>query len=285
MRVASSSPARERSTPLSLAECVFTDSVHLIDTHTHYNLSPLFERWPELWAKAQAHGVEQTVIASVDVTSSQRAVKIAQQAPGLWALVGLHPGEIPPEAAPTEVASHAILQTLRQLLAEDTVLGVGEIGLDYYWLKPEERVERIPQQQAWFRAQLGLAQQQGGWVSLHIRDRQEPTTPTVDNAYWDAYDIMKEYDWSHQPFILHCVSGSPEYVQKMLDLGAYVGFDGNVTYPTAHALRQLLALVPRERLLLETDAPYLPPQAYRGQTCEPWMIRETAEFVEGLTQE
>lgn len=78
---------------------------------------------------------------------------------------------------------------------------------------------------------------------------------------------------------MHCVSGSPEYVQAMLDLGAYIGFDGNLTYPKADSLRELLQLVPRDRLLIETDAPYLPPQPYRGQTCEPWMIVETAKWL------
>jgi len=266
-------------TALTLSDCVFTSSNQIIDTHAHYNLEPLYERWPELWAKAQSMGIQQTVVASINLATSQRAVEIVNQAEGLWALVGVHPSEVSENLA-GQVDQSTYIEQLAQLLQDQKVLGIGEIGLDYYWLADEQRTQQAPIQQNWFRAQLELARQHGGWLSLHIRDKQTPSEPTPGNAYWDAYAIMSEYDWSQQPFILHCASGSPEYVQAMLDLGAYVGFDGNITYPKAEELRELLALVPRDRILIETDAPYLPPQTYRGQVCEPWMIVETAKFLE-----
>jgi TatD DNase family protein len=257
-----------------IAECVFTSSQKIIDTHVHYNMSPLFEDWQSHWQKAQERGVVQSVIAGSNLVDSQVAVEIANQAEGLWALVGVHPSEVDSEdVSPT-------LSRLSELLANKKVLGVGEIGLDYYWLRPEEREQQIPLQKKWFTTQLELAREHDGWVCLHVRDRDLPQEPTPGNAYWDTWEIMSQYDWSKQPFILHCVSGPLTYIAKMLGLGAYLGFDGNITYPKAQELRAILDVTLKERILLETDAPYLPPQPYRGQICEPWMISETAKWVE-----
>ena len=124
--------------PLTIPECVFTDSKRIIDTHAHYNLEPLYQQWPQLWAKAQELGVQHTVIASTTLESSRRAVEIAQADPNLWALVGVHPSEISENLA-ERVDQGAYLRELGALLDQEKVLGVGEIGLDYYWLKAEER--------------------------------------------------------------------------------------------------------------------------------------------------
>ena len=262
------------SQQLTIPDCVFNQDGPIIDTHAHYNLEPLYADWPGLWAKAQSLGIAKTVVPGTSLESSRRGVEIASHEENLFALVGVHPSEA---SASADLSS--VISELSKLLENDHVLGVGEVGLDYFRLKPEERESQSQLQQVWFKAQLDLARQHGGWLALHVRDQQTPSIPTKGNAYWDAYEIVKKYDWSSQPFILHCVSGSPEYVKAMLELGAYVGFDGNLTYPKADSLRELLQLVPRDRLLIETDAPYLPPQPYRGQTCEPWMIVETAKWL------
>lgn len=257
---------------LTIPDCVFNPDGPIIDTHAHYNLEPLDANWRQLWSKAQSLGIVKTVVPGTSLASSRRGVEIAAQADNLYALVGIHPSEASANAdLPSAMAE------LSTLLENDQVLGVGEVGLDYFRFKPEEKESQSQLQQDWFKAQLDLARQHGGWLALHVRDQQTPSIPTKGNAYWDAYEIVKKFNWSSQPFILHCVSGSPEYVQAMLDLGAYIGFDGNLTYPKADSLRELLQLVPRDRLLIETDAPYLAPQLYRGQTCEPWMIVETAK--------
>ena len=255
---------------LQIADCVFTGAESIIDTHCHYNLEPFYPNWQPYWQKAQEHGVITSVIASTNQETSHRAVEISQQDEQLYALVGVHP---------SEAQADENLDWLKDLLQHPKVVGVGEVGLDYYWLEAEEKDEKIARQREVFRQQLEIAQQSGGWLSLHVRDRQEPSQPQSGNAYWDTYEMMRQFDWSNQPFILHCVSGSLEYVQAMLELGAYVGFDGNVTYPNAQHLRDILAIVPQDRLLIETDAPYLHPQSHRGQQCEPWMIAETAQFL------
>jgi len=259
-------------TLLTLADCVFADPTQIIDTHCHYNLAPFYPDWQPHLQKAQEHGVVKTVIASTNEETSRRAVEIAQTDERLFALVGVHPEE----ATPTSLEH---LDWLTELLEKSRVLGIGEIGLDYYWLKAEEKAEQMVAQQKLLRTQLAIAQQHGGWVSLHIRDTQEPSQVTPSNAYWDTYKIMCEFDWSQQPFILHCASGSLEYILAMLALGAYVGFDGNVTYPKADHLREIWNLVPADKRVLETDAPYLAPQPSRGKQCEPWMIAQTAEFL------
>ncbi len=258
---------------LTIAEAVFQDASNIIDTHCHYNLEPFYPNWQPYWQEALAHGVKKTIIASTNELTSQRAVEIAQSDDQLFALVGVHPSEV---GRPDDVKD---LSWISDLLSQPSVIGIGEIGLDYYWLKPEEKEYQIQAQKKMFHDQLVLAHEHGGWLSLHIRDTQEPSEFVEGNAYWDAYAMMKEFDWSHQPFVLHCFSGSNEYVQAMLSLGAYVGVDGNITYPNAHSLRTLLLEVPVERILLETDAPYLAPQAFRGQRCQPWMIAETAKFL------
>lgn len=260
-------------TALTVADCVFAEPTQLIDTHCHYNLEPFYPNWQPHWQKAQEHGVVKTVIASTSEETSRRAVEIAQTDERLFALVGVHPSEV------TTTADTVNLDWLAEWLDKPGVLGIGEIGLDYYWLKPEEKIAQVEAQQKMLRAQLVIAKQHGGWVSLHIRDKQEPSEKTSGNAYWDAYQIMREFDWSQQPFILHCASGSLEYVQAMLALGAYVGFDGNVTYPKADHLRAIWNLVPAHKRVLETDAPYLAPQPSRGKPCEPWMISQTADFL------
>jgi TatD DNase family protein len=262
---------------LSIADCIFTDPTKIIDTHCHYNLEPFYPDWQPHWQKAQANGVVRTVVASTSEETSRRAVGIAQADENLFALVGVHPSEV---STSTDSEN---LGWLSELLVQPGVLGIGEIGLDYYWLKPEEKATQVQVQQKLFRAQLALAQKHGGWLSLHIRDTQEPAEKTPGNAYWDTYQIMREFDWSQQPFILHCASGSLEYIQSMLALGAYVGFDGNVTYPKAHHLREIWDLVPADKRVLETDAPYLAPQPSRGKPCEPWMIVQTADFLANYT--
>lgn len=263
---------------LSIKQAIFTDESSIIDTHVHYNMAPFSKDWLGYWQRANNHGVAQSVIPGVDLESSIRAVKIAEQDKHLWALVGVHPSEV----TATEDWESVVIP-LRDMLKQPTVLGVGEVGLDYFRLRSNDFDSRR-RQRWWLRQQLQLAYEHGGWISLHVRDQQQPSSPQPDNAYWDAWEIVKEFNWDvkRHHLIMHCLSGSPEYVQAMLELGAYAGFDGNLTYPQSLQLRRLWSLVPPERRLLETDAPYLPPQPYRGQVCEPWMIVETAKYAKQL---
>ena len=252
----------------------------IIDTHCHYNLSPLYENWQEHWQKAQQHGVKKSIIPGSSVEISRRAVEIAQQDKNLYAAVGIHPHEynqISRADLPTSIVQHAA--SLSMMLDDKNVIAIGETGLDYYRLKDEERELATNNQKAALRMHIQLANQFEKILIIHARDKGGKKDEN-NQAYWDILEIIKN-DYQHKkPFILHCVSGPKDYIEKALELGAYIGVGANVTYPNANELRELVKLIPPERLLLETDAPYLPPQEFRGQTCEPWMIEKVAFYFE-----
>lgn len=251
----------------------------IIDTHCHYNMDPLFADWPAHWAKAKEHGVQFSWIPGTTLETSRRAMEIAQTDSAFTPFFGVHPTHVMDGEFDLEITISQ-LNRLRDKAeaAGITVGGVGEVGLDYFRIAKDNQQER-QQQRLWLRAFLDLANEWHAPVILHVRDQETPEEPTSDNAYWDTYKIVQEVG-IEADFTLHCASGPKEYIQKMLDLGAYVGFDGNITYPNAHAIRAIWNMVPADHRLLETDAPFLPPQPHRGQLCEPWMIRETADWIQ-----
>lgn len=244
----------------------------IFDSHCHYNLSPLYENWPQHWQKAQKHGLEKSWVIGTNVETSRRAIEIAQTDDKLWATAGIHPhqyNQIETADLPTTLAQHS--SVLSMLLKSEQVVGVGETGLDFYRLESNDKQAR-KNQVAGFKMQLQLANELDKWLIIHARDKKE-------GAYWQILEILENEYQSKKPFVLHCISGPKDYVKKALELGAYIGVAGNITYPNAKHLRELVELVPQDRLLTETDAPYLAPQKYRGQTCEPWMIEATAQFL------
>lgn len=264
---------------MSLASAVFQGSSQIIDTHCHYNLPPLSDDWQTHWQKAQQYGVHSSWIPGTTLESSKLGVEIASQDPNLWALVGIHPADEMMELGQIDstIAELEILIERDKAASHPKIIGVGEIGLDYFRIEVGNEEER-ERQRAWLRAQLELALKHDLFISLHVRDKEVPVHPVVGNAYWDIESILCEFP-ALPPVILHCASGPAAYVERMLERGAFVSFAGNVTYPKAEAIRQLWRLTPPDRRLIETDAPYLAPQAYRGQPCEPWMISTTAEYL------
>ena len=155
------------------------------------------------------------------------------------------------------------------------VVAVGEIGLDYYYFNPEQPwLNSLKQlvQQIGFKKQIQLANEFKLPVIVHSRDKTEA-------AYREILAILTNNLQSAKPFVLHCASGPMDYVQQAIALGAYVGFDGNLTYKNAEALNRLARSVPTDKILLETDAPFLPPTPHRGKLCESWMVTLTAEWM------
>ncbi len=264
---------------MHLDEAIFLGSERIVDTHCHYNLDSLFSDWRAHWQKAQKNGVVASWIPGTSLETSRRAVQIAEQDPNLWALIGVHPAD---EETERGLISSTLseLETMIErdrLCPDPKIIGLGEIGLDYFRISADDQVER-ERQRVWFKAQLALAKKHNLYISLHVRDKTIPDQPTFDNAYWDVVEIIRNSE-PLPPFILHCVSGSRDYLKAMLAMGAFVGFAGNVTYPKADSIREIWRATPAERRLIETDAPFLAPQAYRGQPCEPWMISVTAEYL------
>jgi TatD DNase family protein len=255
----------------------------IIDTHCHYNLLPLSEDWLQHWNKAQQHLVASSIVVGTSIKTSKLAIEIAQQEERLFSAVGIHPNYWQKEENITEKIIEEQMSAIAPLAAEDKVLAIGETGLDYFRLdKKASDFETIRNQQITsLKLHLELASKCDLPVILHVRDKELPEEPTADNAYWDTFTEIETHLQNNKlKLIMHCFSGPAAYVSKMVELGAYVGVAGNITYNSSYRLREILRNVPKDRILLETDAPYLPPQEHRGKQCQPWMISETATFLE-----
>jgi TatD DNase family protein len=263
--------------------------MRIFDTHCHYNLPGLLEDWQTHWQNAQEKGVAATIVVGTNFYSSDEAVKIALTQPNLGAAIGIHPSEYI-ETALTAFKEakrihwaeedalqdiHTDIEELRLILNTKAVVAIGETGLDYYRLDgytDEEKQVIKKVQQLGLKAHLQLATEKNLPIILHVRDQQ-------DEAYWDVLRILEEEHFNGK-FILHCVSGPIAYVQKAIEMGGYISAAGNTTYKNAEHLRDLIRMTPADKLLLETDAPFLPPLEFRGKKSEPWMIQETAKFLE-----
>ncbi len=256
----------------------------IFDSHCHYNLPPLVENWQAHWQKAQEHGVEKAWMIGTNLETSQKALEIAQTDEKLSASIGispLHYQEIKLATLEEKIARQR--QNLIKLLEADQnnqIVAIGETGLDYYRLADDDQETR-EKQQAGFKIQLELANRYKKWLIVHARDKGGKEEQN-NQAYWDVLTLVKEHYQHHQPFILHCLSGPAAYVKEAVKLGAYVGLAGNLTYPHSEHLKKLAQIAPKEKRFAETDAPYLAPQKYRGQNCEPWMIEETAQVLAQL---
>jgi TatD DNase family protein len=244
-----------------------------IETHAHLD-SPKFEADRQaVILRAQEAGVSPIVTVGADLDSSRAAVALAEAHPGLYATVGVHPHSAKDVDAST-------LDALRDLAAHPRVVAVGEIGLDYYYeYSPREA------QRAAFEALLALADEVGKPAVIHLRDKKDQQA-----AYEEALEVLSSWVGeraagpSGSPGVLHCFSGSAAYARAVLELGFYLGVDGPVTFPNAQALQGLVAELPLERVLLETDCPYLAPQARRGRRNEPAYLPYIGEKVAQLQQ-
>jgi len=252
----------------------------IFDSHCHYNLEPLFSEvggWKSYWQTAQDHGIRSAVVVGTNHETSQRADSIAQQDPQLYATLGIHPSEYQEkfeEYATDPSSIEAEIFSLAQLKSHK-VVAIGETGLDYFRLPADttQALQIKELQKKGFTAQIQLADELDLPLIIHVRD-------TDEEAYFQVLSLLEQHKHRTRPFILHCISGPMSYIQAAVKMGAYFGVAGNVTYINAEHIRNLVKVIPPERLLLETDAPFLPPREFRGKTCEPWMICKTAEALE-----
>lgn len=231
--------------------------MELIDTHCHLDLAPLSEDVNGAISRAKLAGIVQAITVGVSVESSRMNVQLANQHPMLFASVGIHPHE-----ADTVRDEH--IQEMTSLAADPRVVAIGEVGLDNYRVhSSQDNQKRI------FKAFVDMAHQTNLPLIIHCRE-----------AYDELLDILSENKaYSTYRGVLHCVSGPVEYLKEALALGFYASFAGNVTFPSAKDLQALIEHVPDDRLLVETDSPYLAPQVVRGKTNEPAYVAHTAEFI------
>ena len=225
----------------------------LFDTHAHYDDEAFDADRDAVLTALPGQGVGLVLNPGCDVESSRKAVQYAAAYPHVYAAVGIHPENCGGYTA-------GDLAALRQLAQQPKTAAIGEIGLDYYWA---ENPPRDLQQQV-LRDQLTLAGELALPVIIHDRE-----------AHADTLSIIREFPGVTGVF--HCFSGSPEMAQELLKLGWYLGFDGPVTYKNARRAPEVAAVTPLDRMLIETDSPYMTPVPYRGRRNDSGYVHLVAE--------
>ena len=234
----------------------------LIDSHAHINLPNFDKDREQVMARARQGGVRALINVGLDVESSRASLELAKNYDGVFSTVGFHPHQA------SEMGEDE-LKVLAELAQDERVVAVGEIGLDFYRnLSPRQSQEKA------FRRQLDLAVELGLPVVVHCRQ-----------AHRQVLDILSGWVKSTlsagrlRRGVMHCFSGDIELAQLYIEIGFYVSLAGSVTYPSAGELVQVAREIPLNRLLLETDSPFLAPQAYRGKRNEPAYVALVAEKV------
>ncbi len=221
-----------------------------LDSHCHINDDALYPIRDEVISRAKEAGVDKILIIGWDVESSKKAVAIAREYEGVYAAVGIHPENLDGDL-------DEALKEIEELASDDKVVAIGEIGLDYHWFHETNHREK---QKIWFIKQIELANKLNLPISIHARE-----------AIGDLLDILKKHPVNRSG-VLHCYSGSPESLKEFAKLGFYFGFDGPITYKNAVEPKESVKTCPTDRILTETDSPYLTPVPFRGKRNEPAYI-------------
>jgi TatD DNase family protein len=240
--------------------------MRLIDTHCHLDFDTFEDVREDLLREAADAGVMRLIDPGTDVPRSRAAVMLAETYPAVWAAVGIHPNRSADFAG-------TLPEDLRQLAEHPRVVAIGEIGLDYYRDSSPKDVQRRA-----FEAQLDLATERGLPVIIHNREADADVLDILTAWVTALPDSLKE-----RPGVLHSFSASLAVAERALELGFYLGFTGPITYKTADDLRHIAARIPADRILVETDAPFLTPHPHRGKfPNHPAYVRFTAERIAAL---
>ena len=237
----------------------------LFDTHAHYDSRQFDPDRDEVLSGLQERGVALVVNPGCDLPSSRMAVELAEKYPFVYAAVGFHPEEL-------EGAELSDLEEIRTLAAHEKVVAIGEIGLDYYWVKDEPGREK---EKTFFRAQLALAEELGLPVIVHDRE-----------AHGDTLAIVKEFPGVRGVF--HCYSGSAEMAEELVKMGWMISFTGVLTYKNARKAVEAAQVIPITHLMVETDAPYMAPEPHRGKRNDSGYVAHTCARlaeIKGLSPE
>jgi TatD DNase family protein len=235
----------------------------LADSHCHLNYKGLVERRDEVLANARARGVTAMLNISTRESEWDDVVAAAESEPDVWATVGIHPHEADkhPDVDTAKLVARA---------AHPRIVGIGESGLDYYY----DHSDR-DRQRASFRSHIAAARETGLPIVVHTRDAEEDT----------ATILREEMGKGAYPGVIHCFTASDAFADIALDLGFYISISGIVTFKNARELQATAARLPIERLLVETDAPFLAPVPHRGRPGEPAFVADTATFLAELRGE
>ena len=231
-----------------------------VDSHCHLNYKGLAEHQADVIARARGAGVSTMLTISTREREWDEITGIAEAYPDIWASIGIHPHEADDHA-------HVTTQMLIDRAAHPRVIGIGETGLDYYY----DHSDRA-QQAANFRAHIAASRATGLPLIVHTRDAEDDT----------AAIIADEMGKGAFPCLIHCFTASADFADKALAMGCYISISGIVTFKNARDLQETAARVPADRLLIETDAPFLAPVPHRGNTGEPAFVADTARFLADL---
>jgi TatD DNase family protein len=243
----------------------------LIDTHCHLTSSELIEHVPDVLARARAAGVARAILVAVNPADARAALALLEGRPNLFLVAGVHPHEAGTCSAEVWGELAALLRG--QGLADDLkrrIVGVGETGLDFHYdFAPRRRQEEV------FEAHLALAIEQGLPVVIHARESESRVC-----------EILGRFPQLAGRVVWHCFSGDPALARRMLDLGGFCSFTGVVTFKKADMIRESARFVPSDRIMVETDAPYLSPEPLRKvRPNEPALLVHTARFLAALRGE
>ncbi len=237
----------------------------IFDTHAHYDDEAFDEDREELLWKMKEQGVEFIVNVGASIASTKKTIELVQRYPFLYGAVGIHPSE-------TEELKEEDMLWLKKASVQKDIVAIGEIGLDYYWPEPDREIQK-----KWFIRQLALASEVKLPVIIHSRDAAE-----------DTLEILKEWDKDKTGGVIHCFSYSKEIAREYLSMGYYFGIGGVLTFKNARKLVEAVEIIPMEKILLETDCPYLAPEPYRGKRNQSGYIDFVAEKLaklKGITKE
>ncbi|HLV06882.1 MAG TPA: TatD family hydrolase [Croceibacterium sp.] len=232
----------------------------LIDSHCHLNYEGLVENQAAVLGRARDAGVKAFLNISTRQSEWADVVATAEREPDVWASIGIHPHEAEQHA---DIGEAALLTSAEH----PRVIGIGETGLDYYYDRSDRSLQR-----ALFRTHIAVARRTGLPLIVHTRDAEEDTLAI----------LREEMEKGPYPALIHCFTASADFGRAVLELGLTISLSGIVTFKNAKDLQKFAAEIPQERLLVETDSPFLAPVPYRGKTCEPAFVAETAKFVASL---
>ena len=232
----------------------------LVDSHCHLNYEGLIERQGEVLASARAAGVGTFLNISTRQSEWEAVVGTAEREDDVYATVGIRPHEADKHA---DLGAEVLLKATEH----PRVIGIGESGLDYYYDHSDRTVQRDL-----FRMHIGVARETGLPLVIHTRDAEEDTLAILED----------EMGKGAFPALIHCFTASRGFGERVLDLGLTISLSGIVTFKNAKEIQEFAAEIPVERLLVETDSPFLAPVPHRGKTCEPAFVSDTASFVAQL---
>lgn len=231
----------------------------IFDTHAHYDDEAFDDDREELLSHMREKGIEYIVNVGSDIESIRKTLELTEQYPFVYGAAGVHPSE-------TAELTSKDMEWIRETAGREKIVAIGEIGLDYYWPEPDREVQK-----KWFKEQLKLAEETGLPVIIHSRD-----------AAADTLEILKEWDAHKTKGVIHCFSYTWETAREYLDMDYYFGIGGVLTFKNAKKLKEAVMHIPMEKILLETDCPYLAPEPYRGKRNQSEYIFYVAEQLAEL---